>query len=91
MGNKQSSNQSSNKIYEEQTKNQRLLEEFIEKIRNMETFSDEDMQSMNQMSEEDRMKFFLTYNEIIDYVNHFMSHDKFESHQQPPTTTKNKS
>lgn len=76
MGNKQSS---SNKLYEQQqqTKNQKLLEEFIEKIRNMETFSDEEMQSMNQMSEEDRMKFFLVYNEMIDYVNHIMSHDKF--------------
>lgn len=69
MGNKQTSNQ----IYEQQqqqTKNQKLLEEFIEKIRNMETFSEEEMQSMNQMSEEDRMKFFLVYNEMIDYINY---------------------
>ena len=56
------------------------MEEFIEKIRNMETFSDEEMQSMNQMSEEDRMKFFLVYNEMIDYINHIMTHDKFDTH-----------
>lgn len=70
MGNKQTSNQIYEQQQQQQTKNQKLLEEFIEKIRNMETFSEEEMQSMNQMSEEDRMKFFLVYNEMIDYINY---------------------
>ena len=74
MGNKQSSNQ----IYEQQqqqTKNHKISEEFIEKIRNMETFSKEEIQTMNQLSEEYRFNILLTYNEMIDYVNHFMSYD----------------
>ena len=64
----------------QQKNNQILLEEFTQKIKNMETFSEEEIQTMNEMSEEDRMKFFLAYNEIIDYVNHIISHDKFDTY-----------
>ena len=78
MGNKQSSNQiykQQQQQQQQQTKNHKISEEFIEKIRNMETFSKEEIQTMNQLSEEYRFNILLTYNEMIDYVNHFMSYD----------------
>ena len=46
----------------------------------METFSEDEIQTMNKMSEEDRMKFFLAYNEMVDYVNNLMSHDIINNH-----------
>jgi hypothetical protein len=82
MGNKQSSNESSNKIdtYEQQNKTQLLFSHFIHQIKNMETFTEEEIKTMNEMSEEDRMKFFLAYNEIVEYIKHIMSHDILDAH-----------
>lgn len=73
---------SSNKIetYEQQNKMQTSLSHFIHQIKNMETFSEDEIQTMNKMSEEDRMKFFLAYNEMVDYVNNLMSHDIINTH-----------
>lgn len=73
---------SSNKIetYEQQNKTQPLLSRFIHQIKNMETFSEDEIQTMNEMSEEDRMKFFLAYNEIVEYINNLMSHDIINTH-----------
>jgi hypothetical protein len=56
MGNCKSSNKID--IYEQQNKTQPLLSHFIHQIKNMETFSQDEIQTMNEMSEEDRMKFF---------------------------------
>jgi hypothetical protein len=73
MGNRKSSNKID--TYEQQNKTQPLLSQFIHQIKNMETFSEDEIKTMNEMSEEDRMKFFLAYNEIVEYINHIMTHD----------------
>ncbi len=73
MGNRKSSNKID--TYEQQNKTQPLFSHFIHQIKNMETFSEDEIKTMNEMSEEDRMKFFLAYNEIVEYINHIMSHD----------------
>ena len=73
MGNRKSSNKID--TYEQQNKTQPLLTQFIHQIKNMETFSEDEIKTMNEMSEEDRMKFFLAYNEIVEYINHIMTHD----------------
>jgi hypothetical protein len=84
MGNHYSS---SNKTYklnkintiEQQKRYERLLSDFIHKIRNMETFNQEEIQIINQIPEEDRIKIFVAYNEIIDYINSTLTHENFEA------------
>jgi hypothetical protein len=73
MGNRKSSNKID--TYEQQNKTQPLLSQFVHQIKNMETFSEDEIKTMNEMSEEDRMKVFLAYNEIVEYINHIMTHD----------------
>jgi len=76
MGNRKSSNKID--TYEQQNKTQSVFSHFIHQIKNMETFSEDEIKTMNEMSEEDRMKFFLAYNEIVEYINHIMTHDIFD-------------
>jgi hypothetical protein len=73
MGNRKSSNKID--TYEQQNKTQLLFSHFIHQIKNMETFSEDEIKTMNEMSEEDRMKFFLAYNEIVEYIKNIMTHD----------------
>lgn len=72
MGN----NNNNIKVYtEKEMKNPELLAKYIHKIKNLETIHKKELQTMNQMSEEERFSVLIAYNEIIEYVNSMLEHD----------------
>ena len=63
---------------EEKTKentNNPMLRKYIHHIRNSKTFSKETLETINQLSFEDRMDILLTYNEMITFYSKIMEDD----------------
>ena len=55
-------------IHKEPNKNNELLNNYIQNIKNLKTFNKEVLTDINNMSNEDRLEILITYNKMVEYV-----------------------